>query len=54
MEQRYVMIQKEEEKIIDSHVIWTLPTLKAIIRLSRSQYPEYTFEVYEIGKKIEL
>ena len=42
MEQRYVMIQKEEEKIIDSHVIWTLPTLKAII------------EVYEIGKKIEL
>jgi hypothetical protein len=51
---RYIIIQKENEKIIDRHIIWELPILKLNFHMLQIHYPKHKFEIYEIAKTIEL
>jgi hypothetical protein len=54
MEKRYIIIQKENEKIISRHIFYDLINVKANVDLMQYWNPTHKFEIFEIGQLIEL
>jgi hypothetical protein len=54
MAKRYIIIQKENEKIISRHIFYDLINVKANVDLMQYWNPKHKFEIFEIGQLIEL